>query len=42
VLSSKIISETQVLSLLRYHELLQELRKVWYVKIFNGTVRKQI
>jgi len=28
VLSSKIISETQVLSLLRYHELLQELRKV--------------
>jgi len=25
--SSKIIGETQVLSLLRYHELLQELRK---------------
>jgi hypothetical protein len=27
IISSKVISETQVLSLLRYHELLQELRK---------------
>lgn len=31
IISSKVISETQVLSLLRYHELLQELRKGWYV-----------
>jgi len=39
ITSSKVISENQVLSLLRYHELLQELRKGWYVKIFNGTIR---
>ena len=38
ITSSKVISENQVLSLLRYHELLQELRKGWYVKVFNGTI----
>jgi len=27
-MTSKVISETQVLSLLRYHELLQEVRKL--------------
>ena len=38
ITSSKVISENQVLSLLRYHELLQELRRGWYVKVFNGTI----
>ena len=38
ITTSKVISENQVLSLLRYHELLQELRKGWYVKILNGTI----
>jgi hypothetical protein len=28
IATSKIISETQVLSLLRYHELLEEVRKL--------------
>lgn len=34
IITSKVISETQVLSLLRYHELLQEVRKLKWVNIY--------
>lgn len=34
IMTSKVISETQVLSLLRYHELLQEVRKLKWVNIY--------
>lgn len=34
IATSKVISETQVLSLLRYHELLQEVRKIKWVNTY--------